>query len=184
MSMKASVVVIRVLISVCLSLCWCFLFRLPWDSATNCGNKGERLLLFFLVSFEVFSQYRLCANDTRFCLSPSAKWPQPTVSSLMFTSNLSSLCFSLETILKLIKLILLQRANCAVVSIGECPRFLQWDTNHCEYMVYTISYWSPIDSFVKYLSLFTAPPWKATWAEIWPIPSAISAFNTMPACLR
>ena len=119
--MQASIDVLRVLISMCLSLCWCFSFRLPWDSATNWGDKGERLLIFFLVSFEVFSQYRLCANDTQFCLSPSAKWPRPTVSSLMFTSNLSSLCFSLETILKLIKFTVLQRANCAVVSIGECP---------------------------------------------------------------
>ena len=120
-SMQASIVVLHVLISMCLSLCRCFLFRLPWDSATNWGTKGERILIFVLVSFEEFSQWRLCANDIRFCLSPSAKWPQPTVSSLMFTSNLSSLCLSLETVLKLIKLTLLQRAKCAVVSIGECP---------------------------------------------------------------
>lgn len=73
------------------------------------------------MSFEEFSQWRLCANDIHFCLSPSAKWPQSTVSSLMFASNLSSLCFSLQTILKLIKLTLLQRPRCAVVSIGECP---------------------------------------------------------------
>ena len=118
--MQSCIDVLHILKCMCLSLCLYLLLRLPRDSATNCGNKGECLLIFFLVSFEEFSQWRLCANDVRFCLSPSAKSPQPTVSSLMFTSNLSSLYFSLETILKLIKLTLLQRAKCAVVSIGEC----------------------------------------------------------------
>ena len=69
-----------------------------------------------------------------FVFLQSAKWPQSTVSSFMFTSNLSSLCFSFETILKLIKLTLLQRARCAVVWIGECPLIssMVW---HVQYML-------------------------------------------------
>ena len=102
------------------------------DTGAEVGVIKVSDCLYFLVSFEDSSQ--LCANDIVFCLSPSAKWPQSTVSSFMFTSNLSCLCFSFETILKLIKLTLLQRARCAVVWIGECPLIssMAW---HVQYML-------------------------------------------------